>query len=309
MSIVERAIRKLQSQSGAAAPVARTPVTERQSRVEPLQSHGAPVSSTRTADARVYAKTVRLEKDALRAAGFLAPEHQERLISSQYRQIKRPLIANAIGVNAVSNGHLIMVASAVPGEGKTFTAVNLALSIALEKDFSVLLVDADVPKPHISKVFGLAGQPGLLDALQDTSLDVESLIVGTNIERLAVLPAGRGSETATELIASARMQQIVASLADSDAGNRIVVFDSPPLLLTSESRVLAGIVGQVVLVVQAGVTPQQSVLNALSHVPEGISTGLVLNQSEVERGADYYYGYGAASQPEEARAGDFKRSG
>lgn len=310
MSIVERAIRKLQSQSGAPAttPVAPTRATERQSRVEPLQPH-APVASARTAETRVYGKTVRLEKDALRAAGFLAPEHQERLISSQYRQIKRPIIANAVGPTAISNGRVIMVASAMPGEGKTFTSVNLALSIALEKDFSVLLVDADVPKPHISKVFGLSDQPGLIDALQDESLDVESLIVGTNIERLTVLPAGRRSETATELIASARMRQIVASLAEGDDGNRIVVFDSPPLLLTSESRVLAGIVGQVILVVQADATPQQAVLNALSHVPEGISTGLVLNQSEVERGADYYYGYGAASQSEEARPGDFKRSG
>lgn len=311
MSIVERAIRKLQSQPSAApaTPAPRTQATERPLRVEPVPSQDSPASSARTAAPRVYAKTIRLEKDSLRAAGFLPPEHQERLSSSQYRQIKRPLIANAVGANAIPKGHLIMVASAVPGEGKTFTAVNLALSIALEKDFSVLLVDCDAPKPHISKVFGLAEQPGLLDALQDESLDVESLIVGTNIERFAVLPAGRRTETATELIASARMQQIVASLADGGDGNRIVVLDSPPLLLTSESRVLAGIVGQVVLVVQAGATPQQAVLNALSHIPEGISTGLVLNQSDVERGADYYYGYGAAPRQEEARSGDFKKTG
>lgn len=308
MSIVERAIKKLQSQPGTAAPAARTPAVERPSRVEPVQTHAAPAPTPRSPE-RTYGRTIRLEKDALRAAGFLAPEHQERLISSQYRQIKRPLIANAVGPNAIPNGQLIMVASAVPGEGKTFTAVNLALSLAMEKDLNVLLVDADVPKPHISKTFGLSEQPGLLDALQNEALDVESLVVGTNVERLTVLPAGRRSEMATELIASARMQQIVAHLAESHFGNRIVVFDSPPLLLTSESRVLAGVVGQVVLVVQAGVTPQQAVLNALSHVPEGISTGLVLNQSEVERGGDYYYGYGAAAQSEEARPGDFKKTG
>lgn len=308
MSIVERAIRKLQSQPGAApaAPATRTAATDRPSRVEPVQSHAAPAPAAR-AETRVYGTTVRLDKDALRAQGILPPESQERLISSQYRQIKRPLMANAIGAHAVPDGHLLMVASAVPGEGKTFTAVNLALSLAMEKDTTVLLVDGDVPKPHISKVFGLLDKPGLIDALLDESVDVESLVVGTNIERLELLPAGRRSETATELFTSARMQQIIARLTASDAGNRIVVFDSPPLLLTSESRALANVVGQVVLVVQAGVTPQQAALDALSHIPEGKSIGLVLNQSELDQGAEYYHAYGYHA--DERRPADSTKTG
>jgi exopolysaccharide/PEP-CTERM locus tyrosine autokinase len=197
-----------------------------------------------------------------------------------------------------------MVASAVPGEGKTFTSVNLAMSLAAERDLSVLLVDADVAKPHISSVLGLGKEPGLLDCIQNESLDVESLIVETDVERLSVLPAGPVTEAATELLASARMADIVRALGRADP-NRIVVFDSPPLLLTSESRVLSTIVGQIVLVVTAGETPQQAVLGALSHIGEGKTIGLVLNQSVGDTGAQYQYpgygSYGESSTLAEAR--------
>src|SRR6202008_1950034 len=119
-------------------------------------------------------------------------------------RIKRPIIANAFGkgVPAVPNGHIVMIASAIPGEGKTFTCINLALSMALEHDLEVLLVDADVPKPHISTVFGVAGEPGLLDALKDEALDVQSLVIATDVQGLSVLPIGRRvADTATELLA------------------------------------------------------------------------------------------------------------
>ena len=214
------------------------------------------------------------------------------------------MIANATGkgAEAAELDHLIMIASAVPGEGKTFTSINLALSMAVEKDISVLLVDADVAKPHISSVLGLQSEAGLLDALQDESLDVESLIVGTDVEGLCVLPAGRRTEMATELLASARMEEVMAQLARGD-GTRIVLFDSPPLLLTSESRVLSMVVGQIVLVVRAGFTPQQAVLDAISHLPEGKYKGIVLNQCEIEQDSPYYYGYGAYGSPIPADGG------
>src|SRR5690606_6116067 len=124
-------------------------------------------------------------------------EHQERELADQYRQIKRPLIANAIGrgVQKPKNGHLIMMASALPGEGKTFTSINLALSLALEKDISVLLADADVPKPHISRIFGVETEPGLIDVLANESLDVESLILPTDTPHLSILPSGMQSAT------------------------------------------------------------------------------------------------------------------
>jgi exopolysaccharide/PEP-CTERM locus tyrosine autokinase len=206
------------------------------------------------------------------------------------------LVANAIGRGTpkLPHGQLIMVASAMPGEGKTFTSLNLAFSMSLEKDAHVLLVDADVAKPHVSRLLGLAEEPGLLDALADPVLDAEALVMGTDVPNLAVLPAGHREEHATELLASARMEEIMRRIAEADPA-RIVVFDSPPLLLTTESRALAEAAGQVVLVVRADTTPQHVVLDALSYLPEGKNIFLLLNQSVQGGRSGYYYGYGYAS--------------
>jgi receptor protein-tyrosine kinase len=183
-----------------------------------------------------------------------------------------------------------MVASALPGEGKSFTSVNLAFNMALEKDTSVLLVDADLPKPQISNVFGVGREPGLVDALLDDTLDVESLVIPTSVRGLSVLSAGCPDANATELLASDRMQRLVTSLVTADP-RRIVLCDSPPLLLTTESRVLASAVGQIVIVVRAESTTHQAVVDALACIPEGKSVGLVLNQCRTAP-AHEYYGYG-----------------
>lgn len=298
MSIVERALKKLQHSRETEADVP-----------ELAAYHGTrpsmAVAAGHAADERGAEfippaaaprsdRVVTVNRAVLRTSGMLPPEHQERQLADEYRQIKRPLIANAIGkgVPKLANGHLVMMASALPGEGKTFTTINLALSMALEQDISVLLVDADVAKPHISRIFGLSDQPGLLDALLDETLDAESLIVPTDVPRLSILPAGRRvADTATELLTSVRMEQTVARIGANNP-RRIALIDSPPLLLTSESRALATVVGQVVLVVRAGSTSQQTVLDAISYLGEGKSIGVVLNQSD-ESAPGSYYGYGA----------------
>lgn len=284
MSLVERALKKMmenRGQTGELQPPAPL------GRLVEASGPAAPDEAPPAAPARV----LRVDRAALRDKGLLPPEHHERRMATEYRQIKRPLLANALGrgVPRMANGQLIMMASALPGDGKTFTSVNLALSLALERDTSVVLVDADVAKPHISNVFGVRDAPGLLDALRDNAADVESMILGTDIPRLNLLPVGQQTESATELLASTRMQQIAARLGGRDP-NRIVLFDSPPLLLTSESRALADMVGQIVLVVRAGVTPQKAVLDALELLGENRSVGLVLNESS-ERGPGAYYPY------------------
>jgi exopolysaccharide/PEP-CTERM locus tyrosine autokinase len=219
------------------------------------------------------------------------PEHQARSLAREYRQIKRPLIDNMLGrgAPAVPHGNLLMVTSAIAGEGKTFTTINLAFSLALEKDVQVVLVDADIPKPHISRLLGVSDEPGLLDLLQDSTRDVESLILPTSVEGLSVLPAGARSENATELLASDRMRRIVARIGEG-APDRIVLFDSPPLLLTTESQALTNVVGQIVVVVRAGVTPQHAVIDALSHVGEHGQVSLLLNQTVTGSSPGYYYG-------------------
>lgn len=304
MSLVEQALRKLQQTRKA---VAREPERDMPLGVirEVAAAGEGPADGRRPAARRV----VHLDRSALVRAGFLPPDHKQRQIADQFRHVKRPLLAAALGrgVEPLANGRMIMLASSLPGEGKTFVSVNLALSISLERDLSVLLVDADVAKPHISRIFGVDAEPGLLEALQDDRLDVESLVLPTDIPKFSILPAGKPTDTATELLASRRMQTVVARLAASQDRSRVVIFDSPPLLLTSESRVLAQPMGQVVLVVQAGKTPQHAVHDAIACLGEGKPVSLLLNQSEAVSEAGYYYRdgtYGAYSRYGDHTAAD-----
>jgi receptor protein-tyrosine kinase len=244
------------------------------------------------------ARAITLDFDALRRVGLLPPEHQQRELSHQYRTLKRPLIKHiqdvvAGAATATGSPRSVMVTSALPGEGKTFTSMNLAMSLALEKDYSVILVDGDAPKPHISHTLGLGSEAGLFDVLSDPSRPIESVVLPTSIKGLSVLPVGHRSDTATELLASARTRQVIAELEALDP-RVIVLVDSPPILLTSEARVLASLFGQVLLVVSAGRTPQQAVAHSLEIIGEGPRVGLVLNQAihDTETGGYYGYGYG-----------------
>jgi exopolysaccharide/PEP-CTERM locus tyrosine autokinase len=243
-------------------------------------------------------KKVIVSRTDLRAAGVIPPPAHERVIAEQYRHIKRALIRNITGRSEVPIEHprLIMMTSALSGDGKTFTSVNLALSLANEKDRTCLLVDGDVAKPHVDSLFGVQDEPGLLDALQDDSLDVEGLILPTDVPGLSILPAGQRREGTTELLASERMHQILQRLETRDP-RRVVLFDSPPILLSSEARILLSVMGQVVFVVRSGVTPKAAVMEALGQIDESRYVGLVLNQSETQPSDGYYgYGYGYGSE-------------
>ncbi len=244
-----------------------------------------------------------IDRQALRDAGLLAPEGQERSVADQYRLIKRPLLDNAAGRNAhdADDANLIMISSALAGDGKTFNCINLALSIAQEKDNSVLLVDADIAKPHISRLFNVAEEKGLIDILNDPSLDINDVTIRTDVPGLSMMPAGNSSDHATELLASKRMARLVSALS-SQTRDRVVVFDSPPLLETSEAHVLAGLMGQIVLVVCAGRTPQKAVISALESFDKSKAVNLLFNQAATGLGSESYgqyaYGYGYGSESE-----------
>ena len=286
MSVVEKTLQKLQE--------------AKQKRPEPAPDLSAPKTDSgsrpaaRSTPAGGQHPPIVLDRPKLRALGLLPPEEQERRLASQYRKIKRPLIAGAIGrgEERLPKGYTIMLASAMSGEGKTFTALNLALSIAREKDLRVLLVDADVAKPHLSRTFGLESEPGLLDALRDPQIDVETVIRQTDVPTLAFLSAGKSSADATELLASRRMEEVAALLSKHD-DHRIVLFDTPPLMQTSESPALVQVVGQILVVVRAEWTAQPVVLDALENLQDHQAVFLMLNQSmRSETSAYYYYGYG-----------------
>jgi exopolysaccharide/PEP-CTERM locus tyrosine autokinase len=245
-------------------------------------------------DTRKLPLTVKIV-DRLRDKGMLVPGSVlGPEIRNEYRRIKRPLLSNAFGKSAtlVDQGNLIMVTSAVPGEGKTYSAVNLALAFAQERDHTVLLVDCDVTKQGVSRMLGVEQRrPDITDLLASENMPIEDALLKTDVPGLVVLPAGKSHEYITEMIASKRMARLVNEFANRYT-DRIVVFDSPPLLSTPESQVLAGIVGQVVFVIEAGKTPVSIVRDALQMVPKDKAVGLLLNKSEgISNRGGYYYNY------------------
>ena len=144
-----------------------------------------------------------VDLNELEKMGFLVPDSEQQMeMADEYRIIKRPLLANAFGkgVVPVDNGNLIMVVSALPGEGKTFTAINLGMSMAMEMDTTVLVMDGDLINPALSRVFGLEGKPGLVDLLLDQNLDIGDVIYSTDIPKLKILPAGHSYHHSTELL-------------------------------------------------------------------------------------------------------------
>jgi protein-tyrosine kinase len=276
-SLIENALNK--QRAGHAESFVATPV-------EPMFSE----PDTQVQEGNSQVQSINLAR--LHRMGAIAPDAEKSQIAEEFRIIKRPLIANAFGQGTarVKNGNLIMVTSSLPGEGKSFCAINLAISMAMEMDRTVLLIDADVAKPRIPEYLGIHADKGLLDVLQDKDLKLSDVMIKTDIAKLTVLPAGRTYKRATELLASAAMTRLIEDIG-TRYPDRIILFDSPPLLATSESSVLATHMGQIVMVVEAERTSQEAVREALSHIQSCEVVGMLLNKTTPTPGADYYYGY------------------
>jgi protein-tyrosine kinase len=279
----------------ALAPVGATPVL-----VPPVIEQPAPLPVPSPVRPVQTSRPVTLDLDALGASGVVTPNAPRSQAADQYRVIKRPLINYARSDEAThaNHGNLIMVTSALVGEGKSFTSVNLAMSIAMELDNTVMLVDADVARPSVLRMLGLPAGPGLLDLLEGHA-DMSSVLLKTNIDKLTILPSGTPHPQATELLASDAMRDLLDDMARRYS-DRIIIFDSPPLLLTTESRVLATQMGQVVMVVQADKTLQTDVQHALSAIKACPRVMMVLNKARGDaaggygrgNGKGYGYGYG-----------------
>jgi protein-tyrosine kinase len=214
------------------------------------------------------------------------------VLAEEFRIIKRELLLDA---ETITHGRIILVASGAQGEGKTFNAINLAFSCAQEKDIEVVLVDADVAKPDILPTLGLENGPGLLDALADPSVRVEECLIRTDVPNLLVLPAGRASNEATELLASERTKTLLDGLLATNP-RRLIILDSPPALAASPASVLALYAGQALVVVRADKTPEKALretVQLLGHCP---NIRLLLNNVEFA-GSSRRFGsyYGMAS--------------
>ncbi len=238
-----------------------------------------------------------IELDSLAENGYLTPGDGRSALSQEMRRIKRPLLLNIQKQRSVSSdappANLIMITSSLPGEGKTFTSVNLAISLAAELDKKTLLVDADVSKGGMTELLGITANRGLSDLLYEKQYSSEDAVLHSNIERLSVLPAGGHTDLIDELYASELMGFITRDLAESDP-DRVVIFDAPPLLATTEAAVLARHMGQVVVVVEANKTPQDAVSRSIEQLEGCANVSLILNKTSHRESGAYSYGYGYA---------------
>ena len=316
MSIIEKAVERLEQLRKAGIDIPDVPASEAPAAKVPSQAAAAPApqapapqaeprpaaaakapaaapspapredgESASSASRRVHIDLTRLE-----AQGMVTPNNSRSVISEEYRVIKRPILKNIDSGREAQGRHanLVMVTSSVPGEGKSFSAINLAISMAMELDHTVLLVDADVSRPAVLNHLGLPPAPGLMDVLLNRELDLSDVLLRTNIDKLSILPAGVPHQRATEFLASDAMVSLVDQIATRYA-DRIIIFDSPPLLATTEARVLATHMGQVVMVVEAARTTHAMLKQALGTIEASPIRLMLLNKTRDTNANAYGY--------------------
>lgn len=229
--------------------------------------------------------------------GFVSKSGRH-IINEEFRAIKRKVLNNAFGplAKTLNNPNIIMVTSPNPNEGKTFTAINLAMSIALEQDKTVLLVDADVLRPSVMKTIDQPFENGLMEYLLGEAEDLSEVIHHTTLDTLRVIPAGKSHHLSTELLASEKMLESVNEFANRYS-DRVVIIDSPPLLGINETAILANLAGQAVIVVQEGKTGLNRLSQAVEQLNPDMAKGFVINKAKKGSGDSAgYYGYYYGSQ-------------
>jgi len=240
-----------------------------------------------------------IDRALLARGGMLVPDAPINALAEEFRLVKRQVL-NLIRADAEALGdraRTVLVCSANPNEGKTFSAINLALSLAAERDTEVLLIDADAPKPDVLPRLGLDDRPGLLDVLADPSRPVDDYLLRTDVPHLTLLPAGSRSNQDTELLSSARTEALIDALLAADP-RRIIIFDSPPALAASPAATLAHLVGQVLLVVRADVTPESDLREAVQLLDGCERIQLMLNAVSFARGGTRFGSYYGQESPQ-----------
>ncbi|WP_289030433.1 XrtA-associated tyrosine autokinase [uncultured Paraglaciecola sp.] len=249
-------------------------------------------ASVKPTKAQVSKVDIEIDFETLDKKGFVSTNSQRSIINEEYRAIKRKLLDNAFGPlsKSLNNSNIIMVSSSRPGEGKTFTAVNLALSIALEQDKTVLLVDADVLKPNVMRTLEQKNTVGLMEFLLGEKDNISEVMCTTNLENLRIIPAGKSHHLSTELLASEKMQEAVQEFANRYP-DRVVIVDTPPLLGINETAILANLAGQALVVVEETKTKLADVSNAVKQLNPDMAIGFVVNKAEKANSDGSGYGY------------------
>jgi protein-tyrosine kinase len=231
---------------------------------------------------------LKIDRSRLRAQSIIVPEEGRTAIAESFRRIKRHIVAKLRNPKpGEPPANLVMVTSAFPGEGKTFCSINLAISMALEVDRTVLLVDADAAQGNVPSILGFKPDRGLMEVLLDRRLDLSQVLWKTDIGKLSLLPAGAMHTHGTELITSDTMRRLLHDMAERYR-DRVIIFDAPPLLAASEASAVASLVGQIVVVIEAGKTSEAALKEALGRIEASRVTGLLLNKTQ---GPSLEYGY------------------
>ena len=313
MDTIEKALKK-HAEHEAASVKDENAKADQALEADQTSSLNEPVSETQNPDLEIEPVQVKAEKktvvssslphevklqldlDFLDSIGVIIPDERRSKTKEEYKHIKRPLLNKAAMEEVgLTNNNLIMVTSAYSGEGKTFSSLNLAMSVATERDRRVLLVDADVVKPGLDRLLKIDDRPGLVEYLTGDVTEFSDILLNTNVKNLSIIPAGKTHHLSHELLASKAMADLAKEMS-ARYPDRIIIFDSPPLLITSEAQVLSRLVGQIALVVEQDKTSQSSVLDAIALLEKDKVAGLILNKSKSS--TESYYGYYYSSENE-----------
>lgn len=294
MSTIEKALQRKKAEEARLAELAR----EKEQSTPPPDSPVTQPDTTEQSAASQASQKVSQDEDkvifelALDENNFVSATSARTKINEEFRTIKRKVLNNAFGplAKTLTNPNILMVTSCNPHEGKTYNAINLALSIALEQDKTVLLVDADVLRPNVMRTLKQKTPNGLMEYLLGEVEDVADVIYHTNIETLRIIPAGKSHHLSTELLASEKMQETVQEFA-TRYPDRVVIFDTPPMLGVNETAILANLAGQAVIVVEEGRTKLTDIQSAVEALNPDMAKGFIVNKAQRSKRDDYGYGY------------------
>jgi protein-tyrosine kinase len=226
-------------------------------------------------------KITKIDLLRLESKGFISQDGSRQGINEQFRSIKRTLLKSMNlpkKVDGEKSQNMIMITSVRSNEGKTFNAINLALSVAFEKDKTVLLVDSDVINPSVNKVLDFEVEKGIVEYLRGDFDDIGDAILHTNIKNLKIIPAGKPSNLTNELLASDRMKNLTEELSERYS-DRVIIFDSPPLLGITETPIIANLMGQAVIIVEENVTSLSELKAATKDLSPTLPVGVIINKS------------------------------
>jgi Mrp family chromosome partitioning ATPase len=290
MSIVEKAIDRMKSR----APEARQAEEAGERAVVDVRAERravpAPVELTMAAAAepQAEAETLRHRRQEGDVAGFSPELSRIGQLRTQLRGLRRRVLDATQAVRESGRAPVVVVTSAAPGEGKSFMAFHLAMSMTVEPDIAPVLLDADLVRQQATRLFSTAASGGLAASLE-RGQPLGDAVCHTDIPNLCMVPAGSCSQSAIEYLGGTRWNRLVAEM-HAAGPRRIFIIDTPPVLATTEAQYLARSADVVLFVVRSEVSLQQSVSESLTRLGPGANVAFVFN-GRVSTGSDVYYGY------------------